>query len=145
MVTGKTPDISEWIDVEFYDRVWYNDQKKIEIDGNGRRLTRWRGVAHRIGSDLCYWLLLESGKIIARTTVQHVVREDYLNADVKLKLERFDHSIGDRLSDQNYALDDPNSFYIQDEPADEPTGTRADDYGDMNLPETPSPTTLMTV
>ena len=137
MVTGKTPDISEWIDFEFYDHVWYYDQKKIEIDGSGRLLTRWLGVAHRIGSDLCYWLLLESGKVIARTTVQHVVREDYLNADVKLELERFDHSTDDRLSDQNFALDDPNSFYIQDEPADEPTVTREDDYGDMNLPETP--------
>jgi hypothetical protein len=34
VVTGKTPDISEWIDIEFYDRVWYYDQKKIEIDGS---------------------------------------------------------------------------------------------------------------
>ena len=40
MVTGgETPDISEeWIDFEFYDRVWYYDQKKIEIDGSGRQL-----------------------------------------------------------------------------------------------------------
>ena len=68
-VTGETPDISEWLDFEFYDRVWYYDHKKIEIDGSGRRLARWLGVAHRVGSDLCYWLLLESGKVIARTTV----------------------------------------------------------------------------
>jgi hypothetical protein len=47
--------------------------EKIEIDGSGRRLARWLGVAHRVGSNLCYWLLLESGKVIAHTTVQHVV------------------------------------------------------------------------
>ena len=46
MVTGETPDISEWIDFEFYDRVWYYDQKKIEIDGSGRHLARWLSVAH---------------------------------------------------------------------------------------------------
>ena len=63
MVTGETPDISEWIDFEFYDRVWDCDQKKIEIDGSGIRSARWLGVAHRIGSDLCYWLLLESGRL----------------------------------------------------------------------------------
>ncbi len=74
MVTGETPDVSKWIDFEFYDRVWYYDQKMIEIDGSGRRLARWLGVAHRICSGLCYWLLLESGKIIGRTTLQHVVR-----------------------------------------------------------------------
>jgi hypothetical protein len=39
MVTGETLDISEWIDFEFYDRVWYN-QQKIEIDGSGRQLAR---------------------------------------------------------------------------------------------------------
>ena len=93
IVTGETPDISEWTDFEFYDRVWYYDEKKIEIDGGGRRLARWLGVAHRVGSDLCYWLLLESGKVIARTTVQHVVRDDYLNDDVKREIERFDQSI----------------------------------------------------
>jgi hypothetical protein len=38
IVTGATPDISEWIDFEFYDQVCYYDQKKIEIDGSGRRL-----------------------------------------------------------------------------------------------------------
>jgi hypothetical protein len=71
--------------------VWYyDDQKKIEIDGSGRRLTRWLDVAHRVGSDLCYWFLLESGKVIARTTVQHVERDDYLNDDVKRDFESFD-------------------------------------------------------
>ena len=74
--------------LNFHDRVWYYNQKKIKIDGSGSRLARWLGVAHWIvGSDLCYWLLLESGKIIARTTVQHVVLEDYLNDDVKLEID----------------------------------------------------------
>jgi hypothetical protein len=38
IVTCETPDILEWIDFEFYDRVWYCDQKKIEIDRCRRRL-----------------------------------------------------------------------------------------------------------
>jgi hypothetical protein len=67
-----------------------SNQKKIEIDGSGRRLARLLGVAHRVGSDLCDWLLLDSGKVIARTTVQHVVRDDYLNDDVKDDIESFD-------------------------------------------------------
>lgn len=71
-MTGETPDISEWIDFEFYDGVWLYDRKKIEMDGFGRRLAQWLGVALRVGRDLCYWLLLESRKVIARTTVQHM-------------------------------------------------------------------------
>jgi hypothetical protein len=38
IVNGETPETSEWIELEFYDRVWYYDQKKIEIDGSGQGL-----------------------------------------------------------------------------------------------------------
>ena len=108
MITGETPDISEWIDFEFYDRVWYYDQKKIEIGGSGRRLARWLGVSHRVGSDLCYWLLPESSKVIARTTVQHVVRDDHLNDDTMQEIERFDRAVEERMSDHNFIVDEPD-------------------------------------
>jgi hypothetical protein len=132
MITGEMPDISEWIDFEF-DRVWYCDQKNIEIDGSGRRLARWLGVAHRVGSDFCYWLALKSGKVIAHTTVQHVVRDDYVNEDVRHEIERFDRLIEERLSDQNFISDNTQEFYIQDELADAPTCIiqAQEDYGDM--------------
>jgi hypothetical protein len=138
IVTGKTPGISEWIDFEFYNQEWYDDQKKIEIDGSGRRLARWLGVAHRIGSNLCYWLLLESGKVIARTTVQHVVPNDYLNNDVKRDFESFDRSVEERLSDQNFMADPADGFYIQDKPGNVPNGNARteEDYGDMIIPDT---------
>jgi hypothetical protein len=97
MVTGKTPGISEWIDFEFYYRVWYSDQKKIEIDRSGHRLARRLGVAHQQdGSDLCYWLLLESGKVVARTTVHYVVRNKYGNDDIKRKIRTFDQPVDER-------------------------------------------------
>jgi hypothetical protein len=138
MVHGETPDISEWIDFKFYDRVSYYDQKKIEIDGLGCRLARWLGVAHWIGSDLCFWLLHESGKIIARTTVQHVMREDYLNDEVKLEIKGFDRSVEDRLSDQNFTQHDQNGFHNQDKPNNDASTTICEeDYGNMNLPDTP--------
>jgi hypothetical protein len=55
MVTSDAPDISEWLDFKFYHRGWYYDQKKIKFDGSGRRLARWLGVAHQVGSDLRIW------------------------------------------------------------------------------------------
>ena len=75
--------------------------------------------------------------MIAWTTVQHVVREDYLNEDVKIELDRFDRSVDDRLLEDNFALDKPHDFYIQDEPDDASGVARETDYGDMALPETP--------
>jgi hypothetical protein len=118
--------------------VWYYDQKKIEIDGSGRRLARWLGVAHRVGSDLSYWLLLESGKVIARTTVQHVIRDDYLNDDVKRNFDSFDRSVEEQLSDQNFMADPANGFFILDKPDKVPNGIARteEDYGDMIIPDT---------
>jgi hypothetical protein len=87
------------------------------MDGSGRRLARWLGVAHRVGSDLCYWLLLESGKVIARTTVQHETLDDILNEDIKQEIERFDIAIDDRLTDDGLLTEDAHAstFYLQDE------------------------------
>lgn len=82
-----------------------SDHKKIETDGSGQRLARWLGVAHRVGSDLCYWLLLESGNVIARTTVQHVVWDNILNDDVKRQIEQFDSAVEDA---------EMSTFYIED-------------------------------
>ncbi len=70
--------------------------------------------------------------------MQHVIGEDYLNDNVKLKIERFNRSVEDRLSGQNFTLHDQNGFYIQDEPDDNaPTAICEEDHGDMSLPETP--------
>ena len=47
-VTGQTPDISEWLDFEFYDLVWYYDQKKMDMNDDGRCV----GLESRIASEV---------------------------------------------------------------------------------------------
>ena len=44
-VFGETPDISEWLDFDFYDLVWWLDDQPSYPDEK-RRLTRWLGVSH---------------------------------------------------------------------------------------------------
>ena len=106
VVTGQTPDISEWLDFEFYDLVWWLDRSiKPNFTDNSRRLARWLGVSHRVGSDLCYWLITESGKIIAKTSVEHVTRSDYLEADKKAEIEKFNKQLEESLSDANFAVE----------------------------------------
>ena len=57
MITGKTPDISEYLDFDFYDLVWYWRQPHPSLSEHDRELARWMGIAHRVGSDMCYWLM----------------------------------------------------------------------------------------
>ena len=50
-LTGDTIDISEWMEFEFYDLVWFwNNQS----DDTKPILRQWIGVSHRVGSALCY-------------------------------------------------------------------------------------------
>jgi hypothetical protein len=44
--------------------------------------------------------------VIARTTLQHVTREDFLNDDLKLHIEEFDITVPERLSDENFMTED---------------------------------------
>ena len=75
-LTGNTIDISEWLDFSFYDLVWYWDKPKPTNDRDAKLLGRWLGVAHRVGSSLCYWVLTESGKVLTRTTIQHITNDE---------------------------------------------------------------------
>ena len=82
-LTGQTPDISEWLDFTFYDLIWYYNLENPDITDNSRKLGRWLGISHRIGSDLTYWILTESGKVISCSTVQHVIASEQQSANTK--------------------------------------------------------------
>ena len=122
------------------------DHKKIQMNGSGRRLARWLGVAHRVGSNLCYWLLIESGKVIARTTVQHVTRKDVLNEDTKQQINQFNMAVTGRLTVIGFLTEDAgaSTFYLQDDEEDD-TGVvnpnlmtpLDEEYGDIMIPDTP--------
>ena len=51
------------------------------------------GVSHRVGSDLCHWIVTESGKTTSKMTVQHVAQDDCLNPDIKKKVEKFNEKL----------------------------------------------------
>ena len=140
LVSGQTPDISEWLDFDFYDRVWYWDQKKMDIGDEQARIGRWLGIAHRIGSDMTYWILTEAGHVIARSTVQHITIMDMASDAIKNRVLAFDEHLLTRLSDENYQLDMPNHvFYLQDDDGDDDNVEndnipRDVEYGDMIQP-----------
>ena len=60
----------------------------------------WLGVLQNFGSVLTYWILTESGKFIARLTVQHVTLEDLLDPQKKTRFEEFDAAVHTRLNDE---------------------------------------------
>ncbi len=137
-VMGQMIDISEWLDFDFYDRVWYWDQAKTDINNEQALQGRWLGITHRVGSDMTYWILTESGRVIARSTVQHVTITDLATDAIRARVSTFDNTLLTRLSDTNFHIEHPNPvFYLKDKdlPADVdpavaniPTDA---EYGDM--------------
>jgi len=75
-ITGTTPNISEWLDFDFYDWCWYWAGPYHELTEDKAEIGRVLGVAHHVGSDMCYWVLTRSGNVIACTTVQCMSRSD---------------------------------------------------------------------
>ena len=79
-VTRDTVDISEWFDFEMYDLVYWIDRpSKPDTSDDVRRLGRWLGISHRVGWDMGYWLIIDSGKLVSKTSVEHVICDEYLN------------------------------------------------------------------
>ena len=128
-VLGHTIDISEWLDFEFYDLVWWWDPTVPQhISPTPKRLGRWLGVAHRVGTQMCYFILTSSGEVIASTTVQHVLRTELQVDETKELVKKFDDGIKERLNDENFMVNltgDDIDFYLDD--IDKPMGNEVGD------------------
>ena len=98
-MTGDTPDISEWLDFDLYDHVWFWDVPGKE---ENPKPGQWLGVSHRIGGTLCHWVVDSRGHIFSRAMVQHVTAQDLKSDDIRQQFEKFDCSLGERLNDENF-------------------------------------------
>ena len=91
------------------------------------RLARWIGVSHRVGSDMSYWLITDSGKIIFKMSEEHVIRDDYLQADKQKEIDDFNLRLEASLDDANFIIDGEGKFdslYLQDIDNDLNSGVR---------------------
>ena len=66
IITGDTPDISEYLDFGLYDWVLYKSNSGYGETQLGRML----GVSHRVGPMMSYWILPISCHVVSCTTVQ---------------------------------------------------------------------------
>jgi hypothetical protein len=58
-----------------------------------RLLGHWLRIAHRIGSDLTYWILTQNGRVIARSTLQHVMTTDLQQPTIQMKVKEFEEAV----------------------------------------------------
>ena len=112
-VTVQTAEISEWLDFEFYDLVyWYDKQNMPDVSNDVRRLARWLGISHHVGSDMCYWLITESGKLIKKTSLEHVTCNGMLASGTKQQIDIFNTNIEEWLDDTSFMVDGVAGFEL---------------------------------
>jgi hypothetical protein len=94
-VIGETPDISEWINFDIYDLIWYHDPPNLmaETTKEIRKLGRWLGVSHRVGSVLSYWVLTQACIVLVRSTIQHVTMEEKLDPTMLQRINDFNKAV----------------------------------------------------
>ena len=98
-LTGDKIDISELMEFEFYDLVWFwNNQS----DDTKPILGQWIGLSHRVGSALCYWILSERGKVLSETTVHHLTSEEPRDPDVYYRIHDYHGSLEDALGSEDF-------------------------------------------
>ena len=108
---------------------------------------RWLGISHCIGSDLCYWIVTDSGQVVSKTFVEHVTCDDYLSEDMKAKVKKFKKKLGECLDDSNFILqgEDGVNLKMLEDVDDEGIGAMVEDgitptkeeYDDMIVEEHP--------
>ena len=78
----ETSDISEYVEFDFYDLVWYHTGKHASVIKYHQALGQWMEVALRIGSDVYHFIMPIYSQLISETTVQHATHDDMLDPDI---------------------------------------------------------------
>jgi hypothetical protein len=97
-VEGNTPDISEFVQFDWYQPVWYIDPA-VQFPDDSRKLGRWIGVAHDVGSPMTFWVLPQSCKVLARSTVTSLTDDELSDPVVKARMVELDLSIKNKIGD----------------------------------------------
>ena len=91
VLTGNTPDISEYLEFSWYQPIWYYEPEVFPEQS--KTLARWIGIAHRVGQAMCYWVLPSSGVPIARTTIQALTSLELKTETCQTQIRQLDEKI----------------------------------------------------
>lgn len=90
IITGITPDITEYLDFTIYGWVYFRADGQLGENEIGR----WLGVSHRVGPAMTYWILPKSGRPISCDTVQNVTEADKQKPNVMRQMDEWEKAVG---------------------------------------------------
>ena len=93
IITGETPDISEYLDFGFYDWVTY----RADAGMGELSLGKWLGVSHKVGQLMSYWILTGTARVISCVTVQRLTNLEQQTIEWKQRMHKYNENIIKRL------------------------------------------------
>ena len=80
-------------------------------------LGRWIEVSHRVGSELCYWILSEKGEVLSLTTVHHLTDDKPRDPNIQERISDYHGSLESALGSEEFgnSLDGYESSMNDDE------------------------------
>ena len=140
IISHSPVDVLEYIDFDFYGWVKYLDE--VEYPENPKKLDRWLGVAHKVGSPMTNWVLKDNGLVIPHSSVQPLTKDEWLDNKEKKARDTFDATVKEKYGEydpelievfDNDEMTDP--IFKNDLGPDEIQGTKMDDDADESHQE----------
>jgi hypothetical protein len=136
LMTGETADISSLCEFEWFQWVWFRDQKAGWPE-EAKVLGRYLGPAKSIGPEMCMHILKSNGRVVQRTTVGPLTPTEMLNPTRKADMENFMREtisgpLGSPMTDSELGDDviETPTFpaYADDDQGEEPRAPEADAF-----------------
>jgi hypothetical protein len=89
IITGETPDITEYLNFAIYDWVIHKTNAGVAPP----KLGRWLGVSHIVGQLMPYWILPPSGIPISCTTVQRLTHFEQQTDEWKQRMHKYTENL----------------------------------------------------
>ena len=101
VVTGETPDISQYLDFGWYDWVWFKENAGLDVP----RLGRFLGIANSASNLMSFYILPISGRPIVAGTVQRVTHLELQTDSVQERVHEYNRKIADKSKEGRIAMD----------------------------------------
>ncbi|CAJ1928380.1 unnamed protein product [Cylindrotheca closterium] len=126
-ISGNTKDISHLADFGIYDWCWA--LSPTHSSQENKQLCRWLGPSFKIGGSLCFACATSCGKVLQRSSVIPLSREERDSTDIKDLKKRFTEDLHNCLKNSDPIkiddLQDPSGAYKADEKYIRPLHTNA--------------------
>ena len=101
-VTNYTPDISEYITLTWYQWCCYFDE-----DRRSKSLCRWIGPANNIGQVMCWFVIIENGEYLARSSVIEADKLAIQAPELQSQVEKFTSNLESKIWNDEIPIFNP--------------------------------------